>query len=680
MTEGKIDVGQESATLFRLDNGKVTVAFDLEAGTTSYVGASGSEVRDASVQFRWQGRIVSSRDYKQHTWTNPPQAVEDGFGRGLHVTIVHEAPMMPTLLQHCYLYEGVSYVLIRAELISCETLKINRFTVLQSSSVITPAKGCADDSLTVLRVPFDNDKWVRYAAYTLPCETESYEVSSIYRLHSRQGFVVGSLTHDVWKTGIRVKGASADAVQELEVFGGAASELTRDFLPHGYVIGNKIESPLIWLGFEADYHKGLEAYGRANAVVAPPLEWAEGVPFGWNSWSAVADGLDDEIFVSTSEFFKNEVPAFRNEGTAYVNFDSFWTNLTDEQIKKAVDVVHQNGHKAGTYWTPFAFWGGPSEFKNVVEGTNGQYTYEDLLLRDAEGEVLADLDGGLAIDPTHPGTLQRIDYYTNKFAAEGFDYIKLDFMAHGALEGKHFNPAITTGMAAYHYGMSYLTEKLSPERMGRPFFINLSIAPLFPHQFAHSRRISCDAFGRLSDTEYMLNSLTHGWWMNDTVYRFNDPDHCVLYKSFNHEATTRNEGRSRLNASVIAGTVFLLGDDYRLEEAAARAKEWLSNEAVLAVARLGRTFVPIDNVAQEATAGSFAYRDEQTDQLYVAVFNYDAASGVTRMIDLEGLGIPADANYRIIDLWENTEKEGVGLLTVELQPAESKLLRIQQER
>ena len=132
-----------------------------------------------------------------------------------------------------------------------------------------------------------------------------------------------------------------------------------------------------------------------------------------------------------------------------------------------------------------------------MEGTDGKYTYGDILLRDQDGEILPDVDGGLAIDPTHPGNLARIDWFMDKFVSEGFEYIKLDFMAHGALEGKHYDPNITTGIAAYNYGLSYLTDKLSPERIGRPFFINLSIAPLFPYSYAHSRRISCDVFGTI---------------------------------------------------------------------------------------------------------------------------------------------------------------------------------------
>src|SRR5699024_2085658 len=141
--------------------------------------------------------------------------------------------------------------------------------------------------------------------------------------------------------------------------------------------------------------------------------------------------------------------------------------------------------------------------------------------------------------------------------------VKLDFMAHGAMEGDHYRKEIHTGKQAYNYGMQHIVSILDPEKIGRPFFINLSISPIFPYAYAHSRRVSCDVFGSLGSTEYLLNSLTYGWWINDGIYPFNDPDHTVLYKSFNEDSITENEALSRLNASVIAGTVFLGGDDYR---------------------------------------------------------------------------------------------------------------------
>ncbi|OPA76675.1 alpha-galactosidase [Paenibacillus selenitireducens] len=676
----QINVVTSSEEVIQLDNGLIQLRVDLRTGEASYHGKQGFEMNGIVSAVRWMGKELHSNQYQQHGLHGEFVQIEDEFGQGVQIAIRHEASLWPAMIQYMTIYEHQPFVLLRTDVTSQDVIKVNRISVLKAASLQVPAKAKVDaDPLHVLQVPFDNDKWVRYSANPLPLEIESYEVSAIFRNENRHGLVLGSLTHDVWKTGIQVHGKQADGIDALDVYGGASSTFTRDSLPHGYVSGRTIKSPLVFLGFYEDYREGLEAYGRANAKVTPALPWESGVPFGWNSWSAAADKLDYDLYTSTSNFLKQEVQAegFQNEGTLYINFDSFWTNLSEDQMQDAVQLVRRNGHKPGTYWTPFTFWGGVAQFDDEVEGTNGKYTYRDILLKDWQGEVLPDLDGGLAIDPTHPGTLERIDWYTDKFITEGFEYIKLDFMAHGALEGVHHNPIITTGIAAYHFGMSYLTSKLSPERVGKPFFINLSIAPLFPAHFAHSRRVSCDAFGTIADTEYMLNSVTYGWWINDTVYRFNDPDHSVLYKSYNQDATTRHEGRSRLTGSVIAGTVLLMGDDFREEEAAWRAKAWLTNKDIINVARIGKTFVPVEGNNGSGAADVFVQSDADGD-VYVAVFNYDGSCEVEKNIDLARLGLDAAAGYRVHDLWDGSESEASGSWNVKLHPAESKIYRLKQ--
>ena len=114
--------------------------------------------------------------------------------------------------------------------------------------------------------------------------------------------ILGSLTHKVWKTGIRFKSEKSGRIEELDLYGGAVSELTRDSQPHGYVRGKIIESPLAFIGFYEDYRDGLEAYGRANTWVEAPLPWKGGVPVGWNSWSAAMSTLDYDLYTSTSDF------------------------------------------------------------------------------------------------------------------------------------------------------------------------------------------------------------------------------------------------------------------------------------------------------------------------------------------------------------------------------------------
>ncbi|OMD83532.1 MULTISPECIES: alpha-galactosidase [Paenibacillus] len=673
-----VNVNTDTTSLIRVTNGLVNLEIDLGTGESSVVGGTSAHVKGIRSAFRWQGREYNTEHYQSHVLKLQEEVVREGFGKGVHLVIVHETSLLPQLEQHFYIYESSSYVLMQSVIASDEDIKANRMAVIQSKSVSLGGESGQPDEPSILRVPYDNDKWVRYTVVKPPMDTESYEVTAVFAPDSRRGIIMGSITHKVWKTGIRIKSERSGQIEELDLYGGAVSELTRDFQPHGYVKGKRVESPLVFVGFYDDYREGLEAYGRANTWIEAPLAWEGGVPVGWNSWSAAMADLDYDLYTSTSEFLKKEVQplGFQNEDTLYINFDAFWDNFTAEEMKNALELVWKNGHRPGTYWTPFAFWGSPTQFGDVVEGTNGKYTYGDILLRDSEGEILPDVDGGLAIDPTHPGNLQRIDWYTKKFISEGFEYIKLDFLAHGALEGQHHNPEITTGIAAYHYGMSYLQNKLSPEVIGRPFFINLSIAPLFPYAFAHSRRVSCDVFGTLQDTEYMLNSLTHGWWMSDSLYRFNDPDHSVLYKSHNQEATGWHEGRSRLTASVIAGTVLLLGDDFRKEEAAARAKAWLSNKDIMDVARLGKTFRPIEGDLGKQSCDTFVLESSEENAFYIAVFNYDVTKSAPKSLSLERAGLNAQAAYQLLDLWEGVEGETSGKLEVTLEPAESKIFKL----
>src|SRR6202012_5914100 len=188
-----------------------------------------------------------------------------------------------------------------------------------------------------------------------------------------------------------------------------------------------------------------------------------------------------------------------------------------------VSHCHAYGQKAGIYWGPFVWFGAASDATNTyVEGTGNTYRYSDILLRDSNGNFES-VDGGLAIDPTHPGTQQFIKYWVNFYTNSGFDYIKLDFLSHGALEGVHYETNITTGIEAYNEGMSNIVRQIN----GR-MFISESVAPLFPYHYGRGRRMACDSETSLiGNTEDPLNSVTYGWWLN-SLYQFNDPDIMVF--------------------------------------------------------------------------------------------------------------------------------------------------------
>jgi len=421
----------------------------------------------------------------------------------------------------------------------------------------------------------------------------------------------------------------------------------------------------------------MEAYGRANAAIVPPLAWKDGPPFGWNSWAAAGEKVDRAVYVAASDFLARELkPAgFAGKGgTVTVNFDAFWDFMPEKDLLDCVAHAHRNGQRAGIYWTPFSFWG--DDLDRKVEGTDGRYIARDILLKDEKETPLPKLDGGWPVDPTHPGVIARMNWQFDRFVRWGFDYVKLDFLNHGSLEGVHADPAVTTGIAAYNAGMRRIREWFAPERVGRPFFISLSIAPTFPHGYAHARRVSCDAFGRKDDSEYMLNSLTFGWWLSGTVYAYNDPDHAVLYRRTGQDPTSEVEARMRVTSALIAGTMLLDSDDLRDPAAQARARRLLGNRDAVAVAGAGRTFRPAEFDTDFHAAGTFV-RHETDGSAHLALFNFSDRA-VDRTLPLATLALDARRSWRAHDLWTgDTMTSGQDrILRLRLEAGDARLMRL----
>ena len=164
--------------------------------------------------------------------------------------------------------------------------------------------------------------------------------------------------------------------------------------------------------------------------------------------------------------------------------------------------MQNHGEKAGIYFGPFVFFGSATDATNwFVEGTANAYRYSDVLLRDGNGNVES-IDGGLAVDPTHAGARQRVNYYVNLFTNWGFDYVKLDFLSHGAMEGVHFDTNVTTGIQAYNQGMQYvhdqingrmfISESIARSNAPRPQVLPSGAAPCHAFTFCPSNVISRD--------------------------------------------------------------------------------------------------------------------------------------------------------------------------------------------
>lgn len=645
---------QASARTTRtVQSGTTRLVYRLDTGAADITWENGVRIAGLVAEVRLPDRTVSSRDYPRRSWACK--------GGGAVVTLTGAG--LPTMRQRITLRRD--HALLSVE-VSGAGLSSDHMAPLVADGPGCVALGRAEQP-RALRVPYDNDQWARYEAAPLAGAGQSYEVAAFYDNASRRGLVVGSVTHDTWKTGIRYTGATrgdAARLDALRAFGGIADAGTRDVAPHGAVTGDTLVSPTVMVAAVSDWRDGMEAFALENVRRRPMLAGPGGVPFGWNSWGSIQSGLNAEKALAVSDAFAHGWPGggFQEE-PAWINLDSYWDNLSDADLRAFVRRVRANGQRPGIYWGPFVYWG--SDLSRPVEGSEA--TFGDIVLRAPDGTPLR-LDGAYALDPTHPATRRRNEATIDRFRALGFRYIKLDFLTHAALEGglkngHRHDPSVETGVQAYHRGMRDITR-----RIGGAMFISASIAPLFPHGYAHARRVSCDSYGAIGETEYAMNSIGYGWWLSGRLYAYNDPDHLVLL------GHTPDENMARVTSGAIAGTVFLNGDDVTNPAARRRVGAFFANRAINGLARRGRAFRPVEGNTGDRAPEVMTLQDGA--EHYLAVFHYDKAAGAQKRVDLARAGLDPGVEYNVEDLWTGRIQRAQGAITVSLRPAHATILRL----
>ncbi|MBR6249143.1 MAG: hypothetical protein IKQ89_09145 [Muribaculaceae bacterium] len=650
---------QSLATADDYSHGKWTVRFDDATQQVTLVKDGQNVLSDVSARFKYGQTVHSTAGYGTATVTE--ESLSDNVGAGKQVTIAYASTGLPNVEQKFYLYDGADYVLtdVALSLPSGGQLESNYICPIYSEAqnLFLPQDG----NNRFLTVPYDNDGFITYGSFPLSRtantssaatgrfarDSISFEVTAIFNGATQRGMVIGSVTHDTWKSAVRLTGSplAQGHISKLECFSGVTHPATRDehsgyLQPHGAVKGTRVRSATMMVGLFDDWRTGLETYGAVNAAITPPHPYEGPAIWGWNSWGGMEKHCNYEGCLSVSDFIKNNIQNkghFAQDGVIYVGLDS-WDNMNWDERKRFVEYCHANGQEAGAYWTPWSDWiGDPSR---PLEGNNG-YTYAQ-----AQTRVNGQLTGGL--DPTAPATLSRVNWYCEKFLQSGFKYLKLDFLNSGSKEADHFyRDDITTGTQAYNYGMNYLRE-----RLGDSVIIDLSIAPVFPYQFADARRISCDAWGEMWHTSYMMNSFSFGWWL-DRVYSFNDPDHLVMGDR------SEAENISRMTTAVVTGYC-ILGDNLSTSGSYVgtaisqqKAAKYTTYERINDLIAMRLHFRPAYGHRLFGANNSVdLFYAEASDSYVVVHFNYSAGNKNVEL-DLATLGIDASQieTSRSVECW-----------------------------
>ncbi|MET0637323.1 MAG: alpha-galactosidase [Chitinophagaceae bacterium] len=596
-TDFQINLGDDSRIIYNLSKGSYTVICNgSELIKNAYLICK----TDTIIDSRQAGKAaISVSDFKT------------ALGKGKLYTVRFSGNK--NLRQLFYVFPGRKYFITRLELTG--TAAAGYMAPLVADNL--KLKETGDNR--ALFVPFDNDMWTRFNAAPLEqADFNSSEVTAIYNADNNRGLVIGSLEQDVWKSGIALKGNSSTGLSSINVFAGLSdSVVTHDRIPHGKVlpVKGKVYSPQVLIGYFDDWRTGLETYARSVRDIHPRsiFDWKLPTPMGWNSWGVLKEKVTYEQAIQVVDFFADSLKNYRTvDNTLFIDLDSFWDNMTPggiggdiTKLKAFVEHCKLKGLKPGIYWAPFTDWG---KTDSRIDGDSSGYTYGQLWTTQ-NGRML-DIDGGRALDPTHPATRHRISYTINLMKALGFEMIKIDFLGHAAQEAdKFYDPAVTTGMQAYKRGMEYLDSVL-----GRQMLVYAAISPtLATARYAHMRRVACDAWSSIDHTEYTLNSTGYGWWQSH-LYDYIDADHVV----FGQEEDGVN--RARFASALVTGTV-ITGDDFSSAgKWRTTARHLLQNKNLLQVTKDGKSFRPLK--ANTGNRGVELFVKTVGKDVYIACFNY----------------------------------------------------------
>ncbi|BAU54100.1 alpha-galactosidase [Mucilaginibacter gotjawali] len=621
------------------------IVYSLKTGLITVYKNDVPVFSNVYAQVKVNDKLISSENYANRIYTKT--TINNGFGKGEKYLVKLTDPNLPEMDLVFYTYANREYFLTET-MVKGHNLKTNYMAPFCGDF-----SGITGDARTLF-VPFDNDTFISYNArpFKDKLKNVSAEVGAVYNNASRKGFVVGSVEHGIWKTGVLTT-TQKDSANSISAWGGYSSaEVTRDSIPHGMLNGESLKSPLVFVGCFDDWRQGLEDYGKANRIADPPyiFNWTAPTPVGWNSWGVIQDKLTFEKATKVVDFFADSLAAFRTGNTAFIDLDSYWDSMVSggmkgdfSKLKEFADYCKKRGLQPGVYWAPFTDWGYKGGGDRIADGTD--YKFGDMWTKVAGG--YHDLDGARALDPTHPGTKARIANMIKKFRECGFKMIKIDFLGHAAVESSHFyDTTVTTGMQAYRKGMEFLLDQMDNQML-----VYAAISPsLATGRYAHMRRIACDAFKSINDTKYTLNSLNYGWWQT-YLYNYMDADQVVL--------STEKIGvnRARILSAIITGT-FMTGDDFSTNgHWSSVAKSLYQNQELLKIIKHGKAFEPIEGNTGTSATEMFASRIGK--DFYLAVFNY-SDKPKKFLIDLKRLGLLVKRQYIVSEIFRNN-KSATGL-------------------
>jgi alpha-galactosidase len=336
----------------------------------------------------------------------------------------------------------------------------------------------------------------------------------------------------------------------------------------------------------------MECYAEDVAEQMVPAGGFKNAPAGWCSWYHYygTDNADD---------IRQNMQAIKtsplNDRLKFIQIDAEWNRLErDSQgwedwwnlpgkeaarwwgdwvsggkypqgMKALVEEIHSNGFQAGLWLAPFSVDKASQLYKKhpdwVVQVTG----------QNSKLNPLAGSGGAYGLDLTNPGAQEFIrTTFRRVFKEWGFDYIKIDFLVGGAMEG-HRADQTKTGVEAFRIGMQIIREEAGQDK----FILNCGSPIAAAIGLCDGMRVGMDTGGRwfapMNLKEWRFGNCCIKAAANSTIWRqwmhriwwHNDPD-CALVRNQPIEIEMETFRSNPLEEAPVCAEDFVLSEEETL--------------------------------------------------------------------------------------------------------------------
>ncbi|TFF91214.1 alpha-galactosidase [Candidatus Thorarchaeota archaeon] len=299
----------------------------------------------------------------------------------------------------------------------------------------------------------------------------------------------------------------------------------------------------------------LDRYITVLAKRMMAIGW-DSIPTGWCSWYFYYVMPDEDEVIKNIEFLQGRFP-----GIDWIQLDDGYQKAVGDWeendrfssgLSKIVNEAEEAGYRAGIWTAPFV----ASEHSEIFKDK------PDWFVRDDDNQPIPVDENPLwlgkyyALDLTNPLVLDFIEILFKTLKEDGFEYFKIDFLYHAAVQGRRHDDGLT-GTQALRQGLERIRESV-----GDSLVLGCG-APLGPCiGLVNMMRIGTDIATdwRLEwgggVYECSINTMTRANLHNKLW--INDPD-CILVRQDDNNLTL-DEVRLWLSIVAVSGGAVLLSD------------------------------------------------------------------------------------------------------------------------